>query len=234
MIYTDINGLQISKIGLGGAMYESLSLSEGINISGHAFSKYGINYFDGHQNYGFSETGLRTMKEIGANTVVSTKSRAYHSLRDIHTHAVKSSNWADIYFMSNIDTVDCYEQLISIHPTISRLRAEGKFKAIGMTCHHKSPIIKALNDKLDVDVFLFPFNLIRKECAEVFSRIRDAGKKAFVMKVLSAGENLNDIPLKNWFDFICQWKDEIDSLLLGVKSIQELDEDMELLQPFLE
>uniref|UniRef100_A0A6M3KUX5 Putative aldo-keto reductase family protein n=1 Tax=viral metagenome TaxID=1070528 RepID=A0A6M3KUX5_9ZZZZ len=232
MYSSKVKGSFISKIGLGGAMYETEPYERCIEVTHAAVLKYGITLLDGHAEYGQSERHLQILKNLFPFISISTKVRIYRTIEEIYSFYSHSRNLfdpIDFYFISNVDTENDYLKMCKLLPNF--LQGKGKvYTFLGMTSHHPQFIEQAIKDNLCFDAFMFPYNIERTDCAQLLPLIKSKNKATFIMKPFGAGEFFIKHTPKEMLDF---YKDKwafIDCLLMGVKSAKELEHNMDVLQ----
>jgi len=224
--------IKMPKIGLGGAMYEKLSLYESIELSLQAY-KDGIKYFDGHAEYGKSEMGLGEIKKLHPEIIISTKTRGYRDIHVIHDQLSRSLYCLDkipIYIFSNVDTESEYQKLIHLLPFFDGFKATNRIGVFGISSHYPDFILRSLNDNLAIDVFMFPYNIIRKDCEKLLPLLKERNKGTIIIKPFSAGEVWNRFSPKDMLQFYADKQDQFTSLLFGVHSLSELSEDLRLIK----
>lgn len=226
-------GLKVSKIGFGGSPIGTVPMQQAqATLKGAV--KLGINLFDTHSDYDQSEiwmAWLRTQETVQ----VSTKTRAYFTearMKQDYDRSMRQFGRIEIYMFSNVDTMECYQRMRDMLPYFLELKNKRSIKALGITGHHPSYLERALADGLPLDVFLFPYNTMRTDCGVLFEPLRKAGKGIMLMKPFNAGEDgaWDKFTVDDFIAFYAYKEHLFDCLLMGMKTVEEVETDLALVE----
>ncbi|MBN2853787.1 MAG: aldo/keto reductase [Clostridia bacterium] len=226
--------LTVSKICFGtltiGPLQSNMTIEEGSFIIERALSE-GINFLDTAELYGTYPYIRTAIRKTGIRPVIATKSYAYSK-----EQAIKSLEQA----MTQLDT-DVID-IFMLHEQESEWtmkghrealdyylneKEKGRIRAVGVSTHAVNVVNYAAAMK-EIDVISPIYNLkglgiidgTGKEMKEAISNAKSMGKGIYTMKPLGGGNIINDYDA--CLDFLINDED-IDSIAIGMRSIEELE-----------
>ena len=243
--------LSVSQICFGslclGHLQSNLELSEGASVLRHAY-ECGINFFDTAQLY-------KTYKYIkaarlGTKTDVIISSKTYAYTRTLAENALEEAlselgrDYIDIFMLHEQENINTIEGHIEALEYLFEQKEHGRIKALGVSTHHVSGVLGAIrfNEKqyamergYRLDVIHPMYNMTGigivdgtlKEMEAALLEAKKSGFFIFGMKALGGGVLYNQAEEALKFAFS---KPFIDSVAIGMKSLLEVDANVEFLQ----
>ncbi len=170
----NLDGLEVSKLCLGGGKMVDLSLNRGVGLVSGAFMR-GINLFDAHHRYGNCEAILRQIPNVHKMTKVS----AYHE-RDIWVNIKNSEALLeniDILWVSDLDD----EGLYAIGKRMYKeLVKQGRYKRIGVTSENPKLALRFAEEHPECKYFMVP---IFPKCVITVAEVRKLQEQGFVFAI---------------------------------------------------
>lgn len=222
-------GLKVSRIGFGGI---PIQRSDNENAKKALISALdnGINFIDSARGYTVSEEYIGNSLGIKRKEfVISTKSMA-SSFDSMSADIDKSlsllkTDYIDIYQMhcvKDVDTLKKYMQPDSVFGALLQAKKQGKIRHIGITAHVLEVLTYTLDNYAElIDSFMYPYNIVETQGAEMFDRAHKLGIGTMAMKPF-AGGNLTNIQLA--IKFILS-NPSIDITLCGIGDENEAKTD---------
>ena len=185
-------GLRISRIGFGGIPIQRVNAADAAALL-DAVQAAGINYIDTARGYTVSEELIgQAIEGRRDKFVLATKSMARDRegmAKDIETSLRNlRTDFIDLYQVHN-PNLSQLEQVCAPGGALEALleaKAAGKIGHIGLTAHSLVVFAQAL--KLDwVETFMFPYNIVENQGAELMEAARAKGIGFVDMKPLAGG-----------------------------------------------
>ena len=185
-------GLRISRIGFGGIPIQRVNAADAAALL-DAVQAAGINYIDTARGYTVSEELIgQAIEGRRDKFVLATKSMARDRegmAKDIETSLRNlRTDFIDLYQVHN-PNLSQLEQVCAPGGALEALleaKAAGKIGHIGLTAHSLEVFAQAL--KLDwVETFMFPYNIVENQGAELMEAARAKGIGFVDMKPLAGG-----------------------------------------------
>ncbi|MEX2260505.1 MAG: aldo/keto reductase [Bryobacteraceae bacterium] len=235
------SGLRVSRITLGGYHMRTKSEEEGIRII-HRAMDLGINFFDSAHKYHNGESDVTYGKALagGKRQKILLMTKAQLRDRDGAMRQLEESlkNMRTDY----LDLWQCHE--VSTHAEVDKIfgpkgsleafvkaKEQGKVRHIGFTGHHDPTVHQRLLDGYDGwETVQHPVNLIDPHYLSfinsVLPNIRKKGLGLLAMKSNAIGNitknRIASIPECLRFT----WSHDIDTLVSGVQSVEELEQNV--------
>jgi len=219
-------GLQVSAIGLGGAMLGSSSTDYAVQVV-HRALELGITYFDLARRYGDAEVkvglaleGQRELAILSTKTDARTRDDAWReineSLERLRTGYVDNCHLHGLWKGEDMDQRlgpgGALEALI-------QAKEQGLIRHIGCSAHRSEALIEALQ-RFDFEVILVPMNIVEREpLAELIPLCRDRGIGVTIMKPVATGLLPASLALK-WL-----LNQPIDCAVPGVTTLEEVEQN---------
>lgn len=221
-----------------------LTYVEGSNLLKYAYTK-GLNFWDTSDDY---ETHLHiseALKEIPENdTIILSKITEIFEKEKVYNHVINmlyelSINSLDILLLHSVDSNDYYNKYMNIFNELTKTPV----KNFGASSHNPEIVEKfAENDKIDVvmaplnfkgeinidDYHIENNNKYRDDMAQALKKCKENGKDTIAIKVFGKGE-INE--REKAIEFITN-QDYIDVIDIGMESIQQIDENIELIKKY--
>lgn len=195
----------------------------------------GINYIDTARCYGDSEMHIgKVMKHRRSECYLSSKSirrSKEETAEDIDTSLkLLNTDMIDIYFCHDISRDQHYEKVMSDSGSLAAIKEAvkaGKVRYVGLSTHRAEIALKGIESG-EFDVLMLPINLFDQEfITDVLPVARKAGIGIVGMKPLAGGAfTYPQIALRY------SLAQDIDSQLVGISKISELEEDFEIADKF--
>jgi len=226
--------IEVTILGFGGIKLKK-DLEEKPEDLVHRALDLGINYIDTARSYGESEVFIgNVMKERREECSISSKSirrSASETAEDIEDSLKRmQTDMIDIYFCHDLSEDEDYEQAVSPSGSLSALqkaRKAGKIRYIAVSTHRKTTALRAIQSG-EFDVIMLAINLFDKEfIRDVIPVAREHGVGIVGMKPLAGGAFLHpQIALRYSLG------QDIDTQLVGIASMSELEEDFSIADSF--
>ena len=220
--------LRVSRIGFGGIPIQRITAEEAKSLL-KAVHDAGITYIDTARGYTVSEELIgQAIEGCRKDFVLATKSMARDKdgmAKDIETSLRNlRTDYIDIYQIHN-PTPQQLEQVIAEGGALDALKeakAAGKIGHIGLTAHSLEVFEKAL--ELDwVETFMFPYNIVESQGAELMQRLKEKNIAFIDMKPLAGGA-IEDGRLA--LRYVCA-NDAVTVTIPGMYSIDEIRQNTE-------
>ena len=186
------SGLKISRMGFGGIPIQQVDSPAAKELM-DAVRAAGVNFIDTARGYTVSEELIgQAIEGCRDQFVIATKSmsRDKESMaRDIDI-SLKNlrTDYIDLYQIHNA-TPEQVEQVMAPGGALEALmeaKAAGKIGHIGLTSHSLDTFKMALD--LDwVETFMFPYNIVENQAAELMHKAKEKNIGFIVMKPLAGG-----------------------------------------------
>ncbi len=216
----------------------NLSYEEGANLIKHAYNK-GVNFIDTAEIYGNYEYIRRAFKDIDReNIVIATKTYAYTeemakaslemALEELDT------DYIDIFLLHEQESIHTVRGHWEAIEYFKRAKQEGKIKAIGISTHRISGLdavielddLEVIHPIVNIDGIGIQDGSI-EEMLEKLKILKSKGKGIYSMKPLGGGHLIKDY--EKAINFIKN-VDTIDSIAIGMQSIDEIDANIKMLE----
>ncbi len=210
----------------------------------------GINYIDTAESYGVSEINLgEVMKDRREEVFLVTKS--YEDTYDEALRATEASlerlqtDYLDMCKHHAVMSMEALDQVGSSDGALralERLRDEGVIRHIGITSHTPAVMTEAL-ERHDFECVLIPINPAHmiyggsydpEELEEFLASAAEKDVGIMAMKVLNNGDVLNrGVTVEEAIRYALS-KTGVCSACVGMTSLQEVDENVEIVRNFQE
>ncbi len=185
-------GLRVSRLGLGGIPIQRIDTA-GTRVLLQLLREQGVNYIDTARGYTVSEGYLgEALEGMRQDFILATKSMARDKagiLADIDLSLQNlRTDYIDLYQCHN-PTLGDLEQILAPGGALEGLleaKKAGKIHHIGMTAHSLAVFEKAL-DLPWVETFMFPYNIVESQGAELIRRCQEKNVGFICMKPLAGG-----------------------------------------------
>lgn len=226
--------LSVTRICFGtltiGPLQSNMTIEEGSFIIEQALSK-GINFLDTAELYGTYPYIKSAIRKTGIQPVIATKSYAYSK-----DQAEKSLELAmsqldmdviDIFMMHEQETeltMKGHQEALDYY---LNEKEKGRIKAVGVSTHAVEVVNHAAMMP-EIDIISPIYNLkglgiidgTGEEMSKAISFAKKTGKGIYTMKPLGGGNIIN--AYDDCMDFLIE-NDDIDSIAIGMKSIDEIE-----------
>ncbi len=185
-------GLRVSRLGFGGIPIQRIDAQDTRELL-LQLRENGINYIDTARGYTVSESYLGSALEgMREDFILATKSMARDKagvLADIDRSLENlRTDYIDLYQCHN-PSVEELAQITAPGGALEGLleaRQAGKLRHIGLTAHSLAVFEQAL--EMDwVESFMFPYNIVESQGAELMARCREKNIGFVCMKPLAGG-----------------------------------------------
>jgi aryl-alcohol dehydrogenase-like predicted oxidoreductase len=234
-------GLKVTILGLGCAQIGALrNFKLAIEIIETAID-LGINYIDTASTYGDAEEKVGEVMRSRRNEVVlATKTLQRDkesSWREINTSIERlKTDYVDILQIHSVNTMAELDKITSKNGSlysVIKAKEQGLCKHIGITGHTRPEVIKEALNRFDFETVLVPLSSVDKLLNDFGDVIFPVAKKKNVgviaMKVLSDGRVTNFVEDSLRYVFSLP----ISTAIVGVKSIVELKQNVEIAKNFV-
>jgi aryl-alcohol dehydrogenase-like predicted oxidoreductase len=234
-------GLKVTILGLGCAQIGALrNFKLAIEIIETAID-LGINYIDTASTYGDAEEKVGEVMRSRRNEVVlATKTLQRDkesSWREINTSIERlKTDYVDILQIHSVNTMAELDKITSKNGSlysVIKAKEQGLCKHIGITGHTRPEVIKEALNRFDFETVLVPLSSVDKLLNDFGDVIFPVAKKKNVgviaMKVLSDGKVTDFVEDSLRYVFSLP----ISTAIVGVKSIAELKQNVEIAKNFV-
>jgi aryl-alcohol dehydrogenase-like predicted oxidoreductase len=234
-------GLKVTILGLGCAQIGALrNFKLAVEIIETAID-LGINYIDTASTYGDAEEKVGEVMRSRRNEVVlATKTLQRDkesSWREINTSIERlKTDYVDILQIHSVNTMAELDKITSKNGSlysVIKAKEQGLCKHIGITGHTRPEVIKEALNRFDFETVLVPLSSVDKLLNDFGDVIFPVAKKKNVgviaMKVLSDGRVTDFVEDSLRYVFSLP----ISTAIVGVKSIVELKQNVEIAKNFV-
>jgi aryl-alcohol dehydrogenase-like predicted oxidoreductase len=234
-------GLKVTILGLGCAQIGALrNFKLAVEIIETAID-LGINYIDTASTYGDAEEKVGEVMRSRRNEVVlATKTLQRDkesSWREINTSIERlKTDYVDILQIHSVNTMAELDKITSKNGSlysVIKAKEQGLCKHIGITGHTRPEVIKEALNRFDFETVLVPLSSVDKLLNDFGDVIFPVAKKKNVgviaMKVLSDGKVTDFVEDSLRYVFSLP----ISTAIVGVKSIVELKQNVEIAKNFV-
>jgi aryl-alcohol dehydrogenase-like predicted oxidoreductase len=234
-------GLKVTILGLGCAQIGALrNFKLAVEIIETAID-LGINYIDTASTYGDAEEKVGEVMRSRRNEVVlATKTLQRDkesSWREINTSIERlKTDYVDILQIHSVNTMAELDKITSKNGSlysVIKAKEQGLCKHIGITGHTRPEVIKEALNRFDFETVLVPLSSVDKLLNDFGDVIFPVAKKKNVgviaMKVLSDGRVTDFVEDSLRYVFSLP----ISTAIVGVKSIVELKQNVEIAKNFI-
>ncbi len=234
-------GLKVTILGLGCAQIGALrNFKLAVEIIETAID-LGINYIDTASTYGDAEEKVGEVMRSRRNEVVlATKTLQRDkesSWREINTSIERlKTDYVDILQIHSVNTMAELDKITSKNGSlysVIKAKEQGLCKHIGITGHTRPEVIKEALNRFDFETVLVPLSSVDKLLNDFGDVIFPVAKKKNVgviaMKVLSDGRVTDFVEDSLRYVFSLP----INTAIVGVKSIAELKQNVEIAKNFV-
>jgi len=234
-------GLKVTILGLGCAQIGALrNFKLAVEIIETAID-LGINYIDTASTYGDAEEKVGEVMRSRRNEVVlATKTLQRDkesSWREINTSIERlKTDYVDILQIHSVNTMAELDKITSKNGSlysVIKAKEQGLCKHIGITGHTRPEVIKEALNRFDFETVLVPLSSVDKLLNDFGDVIFPVAKKknigVIAMKVLSDGRVTDFVEDSLRYVFSLP----ISTAIVGVKSIAELKQNVEIAKNFV-
>jgi aryl-alcohol dehydrogenase-like predicted oxidoreductase len=234
-------GFKVTILGLGCAQIGALrNFKLAVEIIETAID-LGINYIDTASTYGDAEEKVGEVMRSRRNEVVlATKTLQRDkesSWREINTSIERlKTDYVDILQIHSVNTMAELDKITSKNGSlysVIKAKEQGLCKHIGITGHTRPEVIKEALNRFDFETVLVPLSSVDKLLNDFGDVIFPVAKKKNVgviaMKVLSDGRVTDFVEDSLRYVFSLP----ISTAIVGVKSIVELKQNVEIAKNFV-
>ena len=246
--------LFVSEMGLGGIKFPGIDQHTVSRVVGEAIDN-GISIIDTARGYGDSEEKLGLALEGRRDEVVLvTKSPARDAegmRRDIETSLRNlRTDHIDIYLTHNLRRPEVYEKATAdggALQALERAQKEGLIGHVGISCHRYHETLQRAIESGRFDVIMVAYNILNDELMdeEIMPMAKEHDIGTLIMKPLGGGvlaeaggrfrlegEGLPEGPIgaPGAIRFVLA-NPHADCVLVGMKSVEELREDLGAIRP---
>ncbi len=234
-------GLKVTILGLGCAQIGALrNFKLAVEIIETAID-LGINYIDTASTYGDAEEKVGEVMRSRRNEVIlATKTLQRDkesSWREINTSIERlKTDYVDILQIHSVNTMAELDKITSKNGSlysVIKAKEQGLCKHIGITGHTRPEVIKEALNRFDFETVLVPLSSVDKLLNDFGDVIFPVAKKKNVgviaMKVLSDGRVTDFVEDSLRYVFSLP----ISTAIVGVKSIAELKQNVEIAKNFV-
>jgi aryl-alcohol dehydrogenase-like predicted oxidoreductase len=234
-------GLKVTILGLGCAQIGALrNFKLAVEIIETAID-LGINYIDTASTYGDAEEKVGEVMRSRRNEVVlATKTLQRDkesSWREINTSIERlKTDYVDVLQIHSVNTMAELDKITSKNGSlysVIKAKEQGLCKHIGITGHTRPEVIKEALNRFDFETVLVPLSSVDKLLNDFGDVIFPVAKKKNVgviaMKVLSDGRVTDFVEDSLRYVFSLP----ISTAIVGVKSIAELKQNVEIAKNFV-
>jgi predicted aldo/keto reductase-like oxidoreductase len=245
------SGLQVSRLGMGtgsngGHVQRTIGQDEFTRVVRYAIDR-GVTFFDTADNYNELHEMLRTALEGVDREKIQIQTKISRNKYDNPRQEIDrlrqelGTDYLDSLLIHCTRTADWVEDSKALRDLFDELKAEGIVKAVGVSMHGLLPF-NATVDTDWGDIRLIRINHngahmdgltgdwqepgdVPKVVAGV-EKMHAAGKGIIGMKLIGNGDFTDPDVRKKSIDFVMGVK-AVDSVIIGLKSTQEVDEAIE-------
>lgn len=234
--------IEVSRICFGSLtmtpFQAGLSVKEGAYLIEYAYNK-GINFIDTAEIYGNYDYIKNALKAIGRdNYVIATKTYAYTEelAKESLELALKEldTDYIDIFLLHEQESIHTVRGHFQAIEYFLKAKKEGKIRSIGISTHRISGAIAA-KEVEEIEIIHPIFNKLGigiqdgtvEEMLSEIEEIHRKGKGVYAMKPLGGGHLIKDV--ESAFNYV-KSIDAIDSIAIGMQSIDEIDANIHLLE----
>ncbi len=234
-------GLKVTILGLGCAQIGALrNFKLAVEIIETAIN-LGINYIDTASTYGDAEEKVgEVMKSRRREVILATKTLQRDkesSWREINTSIERlKTDYVDILQIHSVNTMLELDKITSKNGSlysVIKAKEQGLCKHIGITGHARPEVIKEALNRFDFETVLVPLSSVDKLLNDFGDVIFPVAKKknigVIAMKVLSDGRVTDFVEDSLRYVFSLP----ISTAIVGVKSIAELKQNVEIAKNFV-
>lgn len=216
----------------------NLSIDEGAYLIEYAYNK-GINFLDTaeiYENYQYIGKALKGIKR--EDYVIATKSYAY--TKDMAKNSLETAlkeigtDYIDIFLLHEQESVHTVKGHYEAIEYFMKAKDQGKIRGFGISTHRISGVMAA-KDYEEIEIIHPIVNKMGigihdgsiEEMVESIKGLHNMGKGIYAMKPLGGGHLIKDV--EEAFNYV---KDipHIDSIAIGMQSIDEIDANIYLLE----
>jgi uncharacterized protein len=236
---------KVTVLGLGGqGTIQGGKEKDGIEIIQRAFD-LGINYYDTSRIYANSEVRIgKALKGIKRNKYIlasKTHERGYDdAMRELEESLTNlKTDHLDLWQMHSINTQEGINSFLKgASKAFIKAKEEGIVKNLGVSCHLNAKLLMNCVNRFDFDTALIPVHPadIHGPKSQSFSRIipllKQKGLGLIGMKIFSRGANFeySKYKAKDYLNYA--WTKPIDTVIVGIKTLKELEENVLLAKSF--
>ena len=232
-------GIELPQVCFGTEHITQASPEFGGALLAEAMRIHGVNFWDTDNSYGSITQVSAALKMVRRDeVVVSSKSYASttsETRNDIkRTLAQLDTNYVDMFLLHEVKAGKLKDLMPSLG-VIMEAKKAGLIRAVGLSTHS----VQIFNDAAEVDGIEFlcaPLNMegsrIEEGTLDGMLKAMDkahnkCNKGVYVIKTLGAGDYI--YKLKDALEWVVQFKDRIDVFNIGVASLAEMRENLEIL-----
>ncbi|WP_459129827.1 aldo/keto reductase [Guggenheimella bovis] len=228
-------GLLISALSIGGIPFQRVDAKVTTEILARA-KDLGINFIDTARGYTTSEEFIgEALQKVGRdNFYLATKSMKRDSsiLEDLETSLRNlKTDHIDLYQFHNISKKEDFDRIFEkdgAYECILQKKKEGVIGHIGFTSHSVDLLKEAIHSG-KFETVQFPYNAVESQGQALLEEAHQKGLGVLIMKPFAGGAIQNkSLALRYLME-----KDFISAMIPGIDSIEELEENVKSVDPYI-
>ncbi|MDQ6676341.1 MAG: aldo/keto reductase [Acidobacteriota bacterium] len=234
-------GMRVSRITVGGYHMRVRSQDEGVRIV-HRAIDLGVNLFDcahlyhdgkSEETYGVALVGgLRQKIHLMTKAEIYTYDGAFKELEESLTRM--KTDYLDLWCCHQVSTMSEVDQILGPRGSLQafvKAKEQGKVRHIGFTGHYDPEVhLRMLRSFDGWETVQHPVNLVDPYhlsfIGNVLPKVREKGLGMLAMKSNAMGgiSEHHIAPISECLRFT--WSQDIDTLVSGVETVQQLEENV--------
>ena len=238
-------GLKVSRLAVGTGTHGWGGKSEQTALGLDGFADLlrrgydlGVNFWDAADQYGSHPHVARALQSVPRDKVVittKTTSRTGPSVKKDIARFLKELNTdvLDIVLLHGLSAENWPKQYAGAMDALSRAKADGIVRAVGLSCHGLGALRAAANTDW-VDVVLVRINYAGvnmdgtvAEVVPLIKKLHAAGKAVYGMKVLGCGRLTSDV--RGAIKYVLGLG-TVHAFTIGMTSVAQLEENVKLVE----
>ena len=230
-------GLIVSTLCFGTG-YLSGSVTPGARLLARAYD-LGVTFWDTSDDYGTHPHVAKALKEVGRDRIV-VATKTYASTAAAARRAVAKAlrelrvETLDIFLLHAVDSAGELEAKLPALEALSRAKAEGRVRAVGVSSHSREVLTRLLS-LADVDVALVVVNRTGTwmkdaspgEMTEAVKQLYRSGRGIYGMKALGSGAVTGKTEVAAALRYAYRYP-YTHATCVGITSLPELETDVEV------
>lgn len=236
-------GIEVSQMCLGtltmGPLQKNLPVKKGAELIIEAY-KNGVNFLDTAELYNNYEYIKYAIKKIGEKPIIATKSYAYDS--ETAKFSIEKArkemdiDYIDIFLLHEQESEHTLKGHWEAVEYFLAEKAKGKIGAFGISTHRIAGV-RAANNLKEIEIIHPIINykgigICDGNIKDMLTAVEEAyllGKGIYAMKIFAGGNLIKNY--KKSLEFVLS-KNFIDSIAIGVQSVEELNKNIESINNF--
>jgi len=232
-------GVELSQVCFGTEHITQAAPEFGGALLAEAMRLHGVNFWDTDNSYGSVTQVTEALKLVKREEVVIASKTYGESAEDARfdikrTLAELNTSYVDLFLLHEVAAGSLHGKMPAL-AVLHEAKKAGIVKAVGLSTHSATVVSDAA--ELDgVEFLCAPLNM---EGSRIDEGTLDAmllaldkahnkcGKGIYVIKTLGAGDLVRDV--RGALEWVLQYQDRIDVYNIGVASLAEMRENLEIL-----